>query len=141
MLGVPAGTMLGDFYGWRSVFAALCILCLVVFTFIAWSVPAVRIAKSAKRGAISAVFKSGPLLAIFGITALVVTGNFLAYTYITPFLEQMAGQSGGQISMLLLVYGRSGRYHQLRRRAICRPCATYKSGDCCRVIHRQPCLS
>ncbi|WP_336707133.1 MULTISPECIES: MFS transporter [unclassified Cedecea] len=108
VLGVPAGTMLGDFYGWRAVFAALCLLCLVVFTLIAWSVPAVRIAKSARRGAISAVFKNRALLAILGITALVVTGNFLAYTYITPFLEQMARQSSSQISMLLLVYGAAG---------------------------------
>ncbi|SMG32902.1 Major Facilitator Superfamily protein [Cedecea sp. NFIX57] len=50
VLGVPAGTMLGDFYGWRAVFAALCLLCLAVFTLIVWSVPSVRIARSAKRG-------------------------------------------------------------------------------------------
>lgn len=108
VLGVPAGTMLGEFYDWRAVFAVLCILCLTVFTLIVWSVPAVRIAKSAKRGAIKQVFKNRVLLAIFGITALLVTGNFLAYTYVTPFLEQVAGQSGSQISMLLLVYGAAG---------------------------------
>jgi len=42
------------------------------------------------------------------VTALVVTGNFLAYTYIAPYLEQVAGQGAGQISMLLLVYGAAG---------------------------------
>ena len=108
VLGVPAGTMLGELYDWRAVFAALCFLCLMVFTLIVWSVPAVRIAKSAKRGAMLTVFKSRALLAVFGITMLLVTANFLAYTYITPFLEQIAGQSGGQISMLLLVYGAAG---------------------------------
>ena len=50
------------------------------------------------------VFKSRALPAVFGITMVVVTANFFAYTYITPFLEQMAGQSEGQISMLQ-VYG------------------------------------
>ncbi|MBP3864325.1 MAG: MFS transporter [Pseudomonas sp.] len=108
VLGIPAGTMLGEMYGWRSVFAALSILSLVVFTLIAWSVPAVRISKAAKRGAMSAVLKSGPLLVVFGITALVVTGNFLAYTYVSPYLEQIAGQSPAQVSMLLLVYGAAG---------------------------------
>lgn len=108
VLGIPAGTMLGDMYSWRAVFAALSVLSLLVFTIVAWSVPAVRISKTAKRGAMSSVLKSGPLLAVFGITALVVTGNFLAYTYVTPYLEQIAGQSPAQISMLLLVYGVAG---------------------------------
>lgn len=108
VLGVPAGTVLGDLYGWRTVFAALSVLSLVVFMLIAWSVPAVRISRSAKRGALSAVLKSGPLLAVFGITALVVTGNFLAYTYIAPYLEQVAGQGAAQVSMVLLVYGAAG---------------------------------
>lgn len=108
VLGIPAGTLLGDLYGWRAVFAALSVLSLIVFTLIVWSVPAVRLSRAAKRGALSAVLKNSALLTIFGITALVVTGNFLAYTYIAPYLEQVAGQSAGQISMLLLVYGAAG---------------------------------
>ncbi|NWC00020.1 MFS transporter [Pseudomonas gingeri] len=108
VLGVPAGTMLGDMYGWRAVFAALCFLSLAVFTLIAWTVPAVRIGKAAQRGAMMSVLRNGRLLAVFGITALVVTGNFLAYTYIAPYLEQIAKQSASQISMLLLVYGAAG---------------------------------
>lgn len=108
VLGVPAGTMLGDLYNWRAVFAALSALSLLVFTLIVWSVPAVRISKTARRGAMSSVLKNGPLLAVFAITALVVTGNFLAYTYISPYLEQIAGQSPAQIGMLLLIYGAAG---------------------------------
>lgn len=108
VLGIPAGTLLGDLYGWRSVFAALSVLSLVVFTLIVWSVPAVRLNKATRRGGMAAVLKSGPLLITFGVTALVVTGNFLAYTYIAPYLEQVAGQGAGQISMLLLVYGAAG---------------------------------
>lgn len=108
VLGVPAGSMLGDLYGWRAVFAALSVLSLIVFMLIVWSVPAVRISRTAKRGAMSSVLKSRSLLAIFGITAFVVTGNFLAYTYIAPYLEQVARQSAAQISLLLLVYGAAG---------------------------------
>ncbi|MFZ4873808.1 MFS transporter [Janthinobacterium sp. Mn2066] len=108
VLGVPAGTILGEMYTWRAVFAALCFLSLAVFTLIVWSVPAVRISKAAKSGAMRSVLRNRNLLAVFGITALVVTGNFLAYTYITPYLEQIAGQSASQISMLLLVYGAAG---------------------------------
>ncbi|MGK9536907.1 MFS transporter, partial [Salmonella enterica subsp. enterica] len=41
VLGVPAGTILGEHEGWRAVFAALAVLSLLVFVAIAWSVPAV----------------------------------------------------------------------------------------------------
>lgn len=108
VLGIPAGTLLGDLYGWRAVFAALTVLSLLVFALVAGSVPAVRISRAATRGAMSSVLRNGPLLAIFGITALVVTGNFLAYTYIAPYLEQVAGQGAARIGGLLLVYGAAG---------------------------------
>jgi predicted MFS family arabinose efflux permease len=108
VLGIPAGTVLGDMYGWRSVFAALCILSMAVFVLVAWSVPAVRISRTTRRGALACVLASRSLLAVFGITALAVTGNFLAYTYVAPYLEQVAGQNASRISMLLLVYGAAG---------------------------------
>lgn len=108
VLGIPAGTLLGEMRGWHSVFAALSLLSLVAFTVIAWSVPAVRISKTSTRNAVASILRNGPLLAVFATTALVVTGNFLSYTYITPYLEQIAGESSGSISLLLLVYGGAG---------------------------------
>jgi len=108
VLGIPAGTILGEHQGWRAVFAALSVLSLLVFAVIAWSVPAVKIAKSSTRGAMSAILKDGRLIAVFATTALIVTGNFLVYTYIAPYLEQVAGQTAGQISVMLLVYGGAG---------------------------------
>jgi len=108
VLGIPAGTILGEHAGWRAVFAALSILSLLVFVVVAWSVPAVRISKASMRGAMSAVLKDRPLRAVFGATALIVTGNFLAYTYIAPYLEQIAHRSPSQVSLMLLAYGAAG---------------------------------
>ncbi|MGY2397672.1 MFS transporter [Pseudomonas sp. SDO5271_S396] len=108
VLGIPAGTVLGEHLGWRAVFAGLGALSLVVFVAVTWSVPAVRISGAATRDAMGRVLRSGPLLAVFAATALIVTGNFLAYTYITPYLEQLAQMSALDISRLLLVYGGAG---------------------------------
>jgi predicted MFS family arabinose efflux permease len=108
VLGIPAGTMLGEHEGWRAVFAALAILSLVVFGAVIGSVPRVRISSASIRGAMSAVLKDGPLLAVFATTALIVTGNFLGYTYVTPYLEQIARQTPSQISLMLLIYGAAG---------------------------------
>lgn len=108
VLGIPAGTILGELQGWRSVFAALSVLSIVVFSAIVWSVPTVKISRASAGNAMSSVLKNRPLLAVFSATALIVTGNFLAYTYITPYLENIAQQTPGHISLLLLVYGAAG---------------------------------
>ncbi|MBU9174080.1 MFS transporter [Burkholderia gladioli] len=108
VLGIPAGTLLGEHAGWRAVFAALTILSLVVFAAVLGSVPRLRVAKASIRGAMPAVLRDGPLLGLLACTALVVTGNFLGYTYVTPYLEQAAHLAPGRISMMLLVYGAAG---------------------------------
>lgn len=108
VLGVPAGTILGEHQGWRAVFAALSMLSLCVFAVVLWSVPAVRLSRATIRGAMRAILRSRALLAVFGATALIVTGNFLAYTYIAPYLEQVARQSPADISLMLLLYGAAG---------------------------------
>lgn len=108
VIGIPAGTLLGDYAGWRAVFSALTLLSLLVFVAVAWSVPAVKISSTPIRGAMWRILANRPLRAVFTTTALIVTGNFLAYTYIAPYLEQIARQSPAQISVMLLVYGAAG---------------------------------
>src|SRR5471032_2788579 len=41
-------------------------------------------------------------------TLLIFIGQFAAYTYVTPFLSQVAGLSAKTISVLLLIYGAAG---------------------------------
>jgi predicted MFS family arabinose efflux permease len=41
-------------------------------------------------------------------TALIFTGQFAAYTYITPFLTQVSGMPATTVSALLLAYGVTG---------------------------------
>jgi len=108
VLGIPAGTILGEHHGWRAVFAALAVLSILVFIIIIWSVPAVRIVNATARGGVARVLKSPVLVALFATTALIVTGNFLAYTYTAPYLEQIAQQSPSQVSLMLLIYGGAG---------------------------------
>ncbi|MEX3630461.1 MAG: MFS transporter [Burkholderia sp.] len=108
VLGIPAGTLLGEHAGWRAVFAALTILSLVVFAAVLGSVPRLRVAKTSIRSAMPAVLRDGPLLGLLACTGLIVTGNFLDYTYVTPYLAQAAHLAPGRVGMMLLVYGAAG---------------------------------
>jgi predicted MFS family arabinose efflux permease len=52
--------------------------------------------------------RSAPLRAGVIATMLIVTGQFVAFTFISPILQQIAGFEQGAISSLLLAYGAAG---------------------------------
>lgn len=43
-----------------------------------------------------------------GVTALIMSGHFLAFTYVTPYLEEVTGVRSSLIGVLLLVFGVAG---------------------------------
>ena len=54
------------------------------------------------------VLKRPALLNIYLLTAIIITGHFTAYTYITPFMMEVGGFSQEIVVHLLLVIGFSG---------------------------------
>ena len=104
VLGVPAGTFLGELAGWRTSFVALGVLSLAALVALYVSVPPlpplqvtrVAVLRDALRGSKSAVV----------VTCLIVTGHFAAYTYVTPFLRNVVRPE--LIGLVLLVYGGAG---------------------------------
>ncbi len=105
VLGVPAGTILGQALGWRSTFWAVSgIGVAAVLALLAW-VP--RIA--ADRGAnllreFRAVGRTQVLLAML-ISTLSSVSLFSVFTYIAPLLETVSGISPAGVSIALLLFG------------------------------------
>lgn len=108
VLGVPFGTLLGQYAGWHAAFAALSGLSLLVALAAMLLLPALPPQSSGSLSAIVKAFKHGPMRLVFYATALMMTGHFLAYTYITLYLQTVAGIPASWISYLLLVYGVAG---------------------------------
>lgn len=108
VLGVPAGTFLGELAGWRWAFAALAVLALTVAGALVLALPPLPAERPLGPGAFTRLLRthrfSRGLLAV----ALLVTGHFAAYTYVRPVLERVPGTGAGQISALLLGYGLAG---------------------------------
>jgi len=108
VLGVPLGTLLGQYAGWHAAFAALSLLSLLVGLAALVLLPALPSQSSGNLGAIVLAFKHGPMRMVFYVTALVMTGHFLAYTYITAYLQDVVALPESWMSSLLLVYGVAG---------------------------------
>nr|WP_234438483.1 MFS transporter [Streptomyces sp. NRRL S-340] len=108
VLGVPAGTLVGDLAGWRTAFIAmggLTVAVLVMLLVVTPSLPPHQTTRlRVLRGMLSSIATRFALL----LTVLVVLAHFGAYTYVTPFLEQVTDVSSGLITAFLLIYGAAG---------------------------------
>lgn len=108
VLGIPAGTFLGNYAGWRIVFVALAILSFAVFITMWLTLPNLAASRNGKHSTVAEAWRERPLRAAVHVTALVMMANFLAFTYIAPFLEQVTGFRTSWIGGLLLAYGAAG---------------------------------
>lgn len=106
VLGVPAGTWLGQQAGWRVSFLALSGIGLVAMLGTARLLPG----GPAPQG--QAARSENPdarrYWLLMAMTVLTVTGAFAGFTFITPFLVDFAGFSAATIGPLLLVRGLAG---------------------------------
>jgi predicted MFS family arabinose efflux permease len=104
--GVPLGTFIGQRCGWQMTFLAVALLGVIAFGGIALLVPR-GIAGGAPAGLLTqlSVLKKPRLLLVYAMTTLGYGGSFIAFTYLAPILEQVAGFTAGSVGLVMLVYG------------------------------------
>lgn len=104
--GVPLGTFIGQTFGWRATFGAVALLGVVGIIASAILIPNnLKEAPPTSFKEQVKILTNGPLLLAFAITALGYGGTFVAFTYLTPLLENVTGFSAKWVSIILLVYG------------------------------------
>lgn len=108
VLGVPLGTFIGDVAGWRTGFLAMGILTLLVFVMLLLVVPPLPAGEPTRLSVLTGMLGSVNTRFALVMTFLVVLAHFGAYTYVTPFLEQVTHVSSGLITVYLLIYGAAG---------------------------------
>jgi predicted MFS family arabinose efflux permease len=105
VLGVPAGTLIGDHFGWRAALWALAGLALVAMAAIAVLVPKLPSNTTVSFASLPNLVRRNKSVRIgLALTFFIVTGHFIAYTFISPIL-QANGIGAGQVSGLLLAFG------------------------------------
>jgi DHA1 family inner membrane transport protein len=106
ILGVPAGTWLGQQFGWRMTFWAVTAIGLLALTIIAALVPKDKAAPEASdwRADLKAMARRPVLLGLL-TTVLGYAGVFAVFTYIAPALTEITGFSDAAVSPILLVFG------------------------------------
>lgn len=106
--GVPLGTFIGQNFGWQSTFLGVVALGVIGFIASAILLPAnLTMTASAGIKAQLQVLTSPRLLLVYLITAVGYGGNFIAFTFLAPMLNEVTGLSAGAVSLVLLLYGAS----------------------------------
>ncbi|MEE4420568.1 MFS transporter [Streptomyces bugieae] len=108
VLGVPAGTFIGDLAGWRVTFVVMGALTIGVLIMLLLAMPAPPPAGGTRLSVLRAMFRGVNTRFALLLTFLVVLAHFGTYTYVTPFLEQVTHTSSQQITLFLLIYGAAG---------------------------------
>ncbi len=103
VLGVPAGTALGQEFGWRSTFWAVTALGVAGLVGIVALVPP-QPASTGLRGELAAFRRPGVWAALV-TTALGFGAVFASFTYIAPMMTEAAGFSPGAVTWLLVLFG------------------------------------
>jgi DHA1 family inner membrane transport protein len=107
IVGVPAGTAIGNVWGWRSTFWAMFGLGLV-----ATAAMIVLLPRSSAASAIATGFRSE--VRVLGrqqvwtsliLMLMLMIGQFVPYTYIAPLLQEVTGLDAGLVPWVLLLNG------------------------------------
>jgi DHA1 family inner membrane transport protein len=105
VLGVPAGTLLGQSFGWRATYLLVTVVAATTVLAIWRWVPAAPVQNGAgMRRELGALRRLPVWLAV--LTGAVGFGGFFAvYSYIAPTMTTVAGFSNGAMTIVLALFG------------------------------------
>ncbi|MGC9536432.1 Cmx/CmrA family chloramphenicol efflux MFS transporter [Streptomyces sp. UG1] len=106
VVGVPAGALLGQLWGWRAAFWAVALVSLPAVVAVARSVPggAAGSARPALRDELRAL-RSPRLRVTLLLGALVNGATFCTFTYLASLVTQVTGLGSGWVPVVLALFG------------------------------------
>lgn len=108
VLGLPLGRLVGGLFGWRLSLLLIGMLALLTALVLAKNLPGLPSMNSGNLSSLPVLLRRRSLMLMYAFTVLMITAHFTAYSYIEPFVRQVAGLSGGDVTTLLMLYGAAG---------------------------------
>ncbi|MEU8961782.1 MFS transporter [Streptomyces sp. NPDC048491] len=105
VVGVPAGTLIGQQVGWRATFLVVASLGVLGLLGVAKLVPDMPKAQGVRLRHEIAAFRNVQVLLAMAMTVLGFGGVFAAITYITPMMTNVAGYADTSVTWLLVLFG------------------------------------
>ena len=108
ILGVPAGTALGQAFGWRSTFWAVTVIGTIATVAIAAWLPDTGRAGQTRLASEFKVLARPQVLLALALTVLICAATFSVFTFIAPLLIETTGILPAALPLYLLLFGVGG---------------------------------
>lgn len=108
VLGLPIGRVVGQYFGWRTTFFAIGMGALITLLCLIKLLPKLPSEHSGSLKSLPLLFRRPALMGLYVLTVVVVTAHYTAYSYIEPFVQNVAGLSANFATVLLLILGGAG---------------------------------
>jgi predicted MFS family arabinose efflux permease len=105
VVGVPAGTAVGHWLGWRQAMVAMAVSGGLTLLVLLVTVPSVPGSAPARMGRIGLLLRGSSVRRAVVVTAVAFTGVYVALTYLSPLLQDISGVPERWIQFFLLLFG------------------------------------
>ena len=106
--GLPLGRLVGQYMGWRVTFLIVGIIAFAGLVYMAFVFPKIASGEQFHVKDLPALLKNPVLICLYVQTILFVLGYYTVYSYIEPFMQQVAKLHNNVITIVLLIFGAMG---------------------------------
>ena len=108
IFGLPLGRAIGLVVGWRMTFCVVGAVSATVLVYQAVVFPAMPAGERFTLGQLPSLIRNRVLLALYAVTIFMACSYYVGYSYIEPFMQQVAHLDAAVITMALTVFGFAG---------------------------------
>lgn len=108
IFGLPIGRVIGLSIGWRMTFLCVGVFALLTAVYLATCLPKVQSGGRFSWHRLPELFKNPLLVGLYILTFVAVTAHYMGYSYIEPFLDQVAGLTSDWVTATLMIFGGVG---------------------------------
>lgn len=105
VVGLPAGTVIGQHLGWRAAFWAVAVLSIAAMAGVIAKVPDVRPAVAPRVRTEVRALATLPVWLLYLTTALAISALMVTFGYLAAFLTETTGMAERWVPVVLAVYG------------------------------------
>lgn len=108
VVGLPVGRAIGLIVGWRLSFAIVAAMSAIMLVYDFFMLPSMKNEEAFRFSQIPQLFKNPGLVSLFIMTALYAWSYYIGYSYIEPFMLQVAHMPKEVVTLALGVFGIAG---------------------------------
>lgn len=108
VVAAPLGSYVGGMIGWRGAFFCVVPVAVIALIWLLLSLPSIKTVGEGKTSNVLRLLKLAPVALGMLAVSVFFMGQFMLFTYLRPFLEDVTHVSVPTLSLMLLVLGLAG---------------------------------